>query len=289
VRTEFARAKINLTLHVGRVITDADRFYGYHPLDSLVVFADIGDRIDVKPSNMFELNIGGPFGERLEPGEDNLITRAVRASERLGANTDVCINLDKVLPIASGIGGGSADAAATLRALNPDTSKLSDVALRLGADVPVCLLSQTVRMTGIGETLSPIPGLGQVSAVLVNPGVSVSTGEIFRAFDSGEVRETPRPQKLSGSLLERARDGRNDLQLHAMKLVPEIKDVIESLEQSEGCDLARMSGSGATCFGLFKTDAQAQIAAKMLSQRGWWVAACRLGDGVGVQSKVPTA
>jgi 4-diphosphocytidyl-2-C-methyl-D-erythritol kinase len=278
MQTEVARAKINLTLHVGRVIRDADRFYGYHPLDSLVVFADIGDRIEVSPAKTFELNIGGPFEDGLDPGEDNLITRAVRAAGRLGADTNVRIDLHKALPVASGVGGGSADAAATLRALCGDKYDLSETALQLGADVPVCLLSETMRMTGIGETLTPLPGLGSVSAVLCNPGVAVSTAEIFAAFDSGDVKETPRPQSHEGSLLERALEGRNDLQPYAVAKAPIIQEVIDALDAAKACQFARMSGSGATCFGLFETDAQAKECARELTQKNWWAVACRLGD-----------
>ena len=277
-RSETARAKVNLTLHVGRIIRDADRFHGYHPLDSLVVFADIGDRLTAKPADAFSLDIKGPFGDGLDPGEDNLVTRAVRAADRMGADVDTALLLEKHLPVASGIGGGSADAAATLRLLANDHPGLEEAALQIGADVPACLTSRTLRMTGIGETLTPLPGLGQVDAVLCNPGVAVSTAEVFRRFDAGEVRETPRPQLHHGSLLERAQDGRNDLEPVAIAIAPVIGEVREALAGQKGCKLARMSGSGATCFGLFENADTARAAAETLSARGWWTVACKLGD-----------
>jgi 4-diphosphocytidyl-2-C-methyl-D-erythritol kinase len=155
------------------------------------------------------------------------------------------------------------------------------IAVGLGADVPVCLRSQTAHMTGIGEDVTLEPSLGQVAAVLVNPKISVSTAEIYRAFDARtDIRDTPRPQKSQGSLLARAQDGRNDLQPCAIEIAPVIGDVIAAIATEAGCDLARMSGSGATCFGLFADKAAATKAAKNLTAKhpNWWVVETALGD-----------
>lgn len=284
---ELARAKVNLTLHVGRVITDADRFHGYHPLDSLVVFADIGDVITVEPADAYSLEIIGPFADALKSEADNLVSRAVRVAagliqEGLGKDGNVRVTLDKRLPVSSGLGGGSADAAAVLRALVPETvprEKLMEVALSLGADVPACVMNRTLRMTGIGDSLAAVPGVGSVAAVLANPGVAVSTPEVFRRFDSGgDIRETPRPQKHEGNLLARAQDGRNDLEPPAIARVPEVGELIRDMSAQAGCKLARMSGSGASVFGVFGSDAEAKAAAATLLQDGHWAVACRLGE-----------
>ena len=175
---DLARAKINLTLHVARVIADPhDAFFGYHPLDSLVVFADVGDVITMQPAGQMGLDITGPFSKGLSAAGDNLILRAAEAAKAPPHN----ITLDKHLPVAAGIGGGSANAASILRLCGAQDS---DIAAGLGADVPVCLLSKTARMSGIGQEVAPLSGLGQLFAVLVNPGVAVSTAAIFKAFDA---------------------------------------------------------------------------------------------------------
>jgi len=272
---EIAQAKINLTLHVGRVIKDpSDPFYNYHPLDSLVVFADIGDVIEMAPADTTTLSIGGPFGEGLTSENDNLILRALTAAKAKPHH----IALEKNLPISAGIGGGSANAAAVLRLCGVDDLH---TAIGLGADVPVCLRSETAHMTGIGEDVTLMPGMGQLHALLVNPGVAVSTGAMFKAFDAAsDIRETPRPIKISGDLLARALDGRNDLEPIAMAQAPIIGDVLRLLASQSGCQLARMSGSGATCFGIFESDrallrAEAAIRAQAPD---WWIAPTLLGD-----------
>lgn len=264
------RAKVNLTLHVGAPILSG-RWKGYHPVESLVVFADIGDDIDFELSRENLLTIGGPFGADLTAGPDNLITQALKLC---GAPPQsVC--LTKQLPVSSGLGGGSANAAAVLRMFDPD-GRVDDASL--GADIPVCRLSQTAMMEGIGDRVSPLPKLGTVSAVLVNPGVPVSTGAIFRSYDSTNPPVIPRQTPRDGSLLERARTGINDLEAPAIAQAPVIATVLTMLRTLSGCDLARMSGSGATCFGLFTSDASAARAAEALSQRGWWAVATRLGE-----------
>ena len=272
---DLARAKINLTLHVARVIADPhDAFFGYHPLDSLVVFADVGDVIAMQPAAQMGLEISGPFSKGLSAAGDNLILRAAEAAKAPPHN----ITLDKRLPVAAGIGGGSANAAAVLRLCGAQDP---DIAIGLGADVPVCLLSKTARMSGIGEEVQPLAGLGQLYAVLVNPGVAVSTAAIFKAFDAAlDIRETPRPMKGEGDLLARALDGRNDLQPIAIAQAPIIGDVLRVLSQQEGCQIARMSGSGATCFGIFESAQAAQRAQALIQAQAseWWVVATVLGE-----------
>ena len=168
-KTEIARAKINLTLHVGRIIEDPhDRFFGYHPLDSLVVFADVGDELTMSAAAHASLTIAGLFGEGLTVGDDNLILRALGAAKAKPQS----VRLEKNLPVSAGIGGGSANAAAVLRLCGVADN---DIAVELGADVPVCLTSQTAHMTGIGEDVELLPHMGILHAVLINPGVGVST------------------------------------------------------------------------------------------------------------------
>lgn len=280
-----APAKINLTLHIGRIIKDvSDPFFGYHPLDSLVVFADCCDDLRVAPAAADRFDITGPFAAGLDVDADNLVMRALSAVRAKASVPPLSITLTKNLPIASGIGGGSADAAALLRALQGSVdlhdTVWADIALSLGADVPVCLHARTAHMSGIGEDLRLWPDLGTVASVLINPGVAVSTAQTFKDFDSGQVRETPRPQRADGSLLLRALDGRNDLQPPAVAAQPVIQTVIDAIAAQDGCDLARMSGSGATCFGLFSSGAQAQAAASNIAKDNpdWWVVPTRLGD-----------
>jgi len=287
LRNESARAKINLTLHVGRPILDPhDKFMGYHPVDSLVVFADIGDDVGVEASPVTRLTLQGPYSRDLAISEDNLILRAVRCVQHMARKEDAhfAFDLVKKLPVSSGMGGGSADAAAALRLLEPyvdlTEAQWHKITVHLGADVPVCRLSKTAHMTGIGEEVAALDGLGQVDAILVNPNLAVSTAQIFKDFDSANPKDTPRPQKTSGSLLERARDGRNDLQPIAIDLCPAISDVLAAISAQDSCDLSRMTGSGATCFGLFSSASAAQKAAQAIAQAhpDWWVTSCKFGD-----------
>lgn len=274
----LARAKINLTLHVGRVITDpSDPFYRYHPLDSLVVFADIGDELEMFAAEKTTLSIGGPFGMGLTAEGDNLILRALTAAKA----SPQYVTLEKHLPVSAGIGGGSANAAAVLRMCG-----VMDLhtAIDLGADVPVCLRSETAHMTGIGEDVTLMPDMGQLHALLVNPRVAVSTAAIFKAYDeAADIRETPRPMKTSGDLLSRALDGRNDLEPIAIAQAPVIGEVLRMLASQDGCQLARMSGSGATCFGLFESDRALRKAKAAIASQApnWWCQATLLGDRSG--------
>ncbi len=276
--SETARAKINLTLHVGKPDDS-----GYHPLHSLVVFADIGDDLEVELADEFSLKSKGKFAKSLPEADDNLIMKSVKIMAKYN---DIPIKLayilNKKLPIAAGLGGGSADAAAALRLLaRANTVSWDEHAesfLPLGADIPVCYLSRTCIMQGYGEDIMPFPGLGTISAVLVNPGVEVSTKEVFGLFD---LVGSTSPFELSyGSLLEMARSGRNDLQPIAMRIEPVISDIISVLEAQKGCELARMSGSGATCFGLFSNMKHAKQAVKNIkkSHPDWWCASARLGE-----------
>lgn len=273
--TEFAPAKINLCLHV-----TGQRADGYHLLDSLVVFAGVGDRVTVAPGEGFRLT--GPQAGALAAEADNLCLRAARA---MGAK--VAITLEKVLPVASGIGGGSADAAAVLRAAARLGHPLPDAAavLALGADVPVCLAGRPVRMRGVGEVLDPVR-LPPVWSVLANPGVAVSTPAIFRALERRDnpplpaiLPHWPDAAALAGFLAGQ----RNDLQPAAEALAPEITGVIRALQATPGCLLARMSGSGATCFGLYPDEGAARAAAAALcaAHPAWWVTPALLAGSAG--------
>jgi 4-diphosphocytidyl-2-C-methyl-D-erythritol kinase len=284
----FAAAKINLALHVtGR------REDGYHLLDSAVMFAaDAGDRLHLAPADSTSLTIEGPFSGGLETDAGNLVLRAINALQTAfpGQVAHYAITLEKNLPVASGIGGGSADAAAALNAviagsgLKPAPEQVSRIALSLGADVPVCLASTACRMSGIGETVEPWPGAPRMHAVLVNPGVAVSTAAIFKALalTPGQavgdgMSQMPGSGEL-GHCLEWLQACRNDLEPPARALQPVIAEVLEAIAATAGCRLDRMSGSGATCFGLYETASVAAAAAEVLrdARPGWWVAPTRL-------------
>jgi len=276
----FAPAKVNLTLRVtGR------RPDGYHLLDSFVVFAGIGDRLSVSPAPDLSLTITGPFGGALAAAEDNLVLRAARALAEAGGIAPLgAVTLEKNLPIASGIGGGSADAAAALRllalswGLSVPPEALATIALRLGADVPVCLLRQPARMAGIGEVISQVPPLPEgLGLVLVNPGLACSTPAIFRARAAAGSTFSPsdavpgRGFESAAALAEALSASGNDLEEPAIGMTPEIGAVLRAIAGTAGCRLARMSGSGATCVGLFATVAEAAAAAAALHHPGWWV------------------
>mgnify|MGYP000050043464 FL=1 len=278
---EAAPAKINLALHVtGR------RGDGYHLLDSLVVFAELGDHLVLSHSAPLpQLEIIGPFGPVLRAEAGNLVLDAARAfCDRTGIELGgVSFTLEKNLPVASGIGGGSADCAATLRLLNRtfglplSEAELAALGLTLGADVPVCLGSQSCRMSGIGEKITPL-AIPPLDLVLINPGVGVSTGAVFTALEGAYTEpmagEPPRDRAAFTQWLHAQR---NDLERPAMAECPSIMAIKEALEATDGCTLARMSGSGATVFGLYDRSDQAQDAAARLKAAypGWWVEATR--------------
>ncbi len=269
----FARAKINLALHVtGR------RSDGYHLIDSLVAFADLGDRITVAPAKTLTLTITGPCAHGLS-ATDNMCLSAARV---LHPTRGAHIFLDKLLPVASGIGGGSADAAATLKALarlwNTPLPPASAI-LALGADVPVCLKGSAGRIRGIGDQITST-ALPDAWVVLANPGIALATADVFRTL---QQRENPTLQALphfpdAATLAAWLHAQRNDLEMPARHLAPIIADVITSLNTRPGCLVARMSGSGATCFGLFASQTAAENAARSLqiAQTGWWIKAARL-------------
>ncbi|MEL6687876.1 MAG: 4-(cytidine 5'-diphospho)-2-C-methyl-D-erythritol kinase [Pseudomonadota bacterium] len=268
----LCRAKINLTLHVGAPLTEG-RWSGYHPLESLVVFADVGDTLVIELNHeAHKLQIEGPFSEGLTADRDNLILKALEACDA----PQTSVTLTKNLPVSAGLGGGSANAAGILRRFGNGDMDASI----LGADVPACYHSKTAMMEGIGEQVNPLAGLGRIPAILVNPGRPVSTGAIFKAYDLTIPMAEPEKTARSGSLLDRALSGQNNLQGIAIQIEPAIQDVLDALQAQAGCQLARMSGSGATCFGLFETIEQAEAAAKHVSQNGWWSVPTWLGDQV---------
>lgn len=277
--SETAPAKINLCLHVtGR------RLDGYHLLDSLVVFTDVADRVFATPAHGLSLVVAGPEGAGLQAEADNLVLRAAR----LMGVEDAALVLDKRLPVASGIGGGSADAAATLRALARLTGLPLPSAvevLQLGADVPVCLSGRPARMTGIGEHVSPLPSLPPLACVLVNPRLPVPTPQVFAALTT---RENPPMPDIPAAALATAEafagwladHSRNDLLAPAREVAPILVDVQAALEATPGCLLARMSGSGGTHFGLFASSEVAIMAAQTLraAHPFWWIETGRILD-----------
>lgn len=271
--TEPALAKVNLYLHVvGR------RADGYHLLDSLAVFPGAGDLLHATPASSLSLQVTGPHGAGLDAGPDNLVLRAVRAlAAAFPVDAGASIILDKRLPVASGIGGGSADAAAALRLLAgvwnlPVTvDRLRVIATSLGADVPVCVGSRPARMQGVGDVLAPAPALPDCGMVLVNPGMEVSTPEVFRGRMGvfSEVARLPPAWPDARAMAADLAECRNDLEPPAIALCPAIRTVLEWLRQQPGCLLARMSGSGATCFGVFP-DAATAAAAAARAPVSWW-------------------
>lgn len=276
---DTAYAKINLALHVR-----ARRDDGYHALESLFAFAEDGDGLTARASEdgAIGLTIGGPFGGGLDAGADNLVVRAAMAlRDHLGERRGAALHLDKRLPVASGIGGGSADAAAALRLLvrlwdaRIEDAVLADIALRIGSDVPACLSSQTQVVTGRGEVLArhDVAGLAGAPLLLVNPGVALSTARVFAGWD-----RVDRGALDSAGLDALIADGRNDLETAAMSLAPIIADVVAALRAWSGVTLARMSGSGATCFALFDSDEARDAAAGALgaAHPSWWIMASRI-------------
>lgn len=282
---QLAPAKVNLALHITRRRED-----GYHDLESLVVFVDLADELEAVPAAKDSLTIGGPFGRGLGSGDTNLVARAVaafRARWPAAVSTGLALHLTKNLPVAAGIGGGSADAAAALRLMASLSSQpialtdLADMAARLGADVPACLVSAPLVARGVGEVLAPLPQFPACHIVLVNPMIPLATADVFRrlrAHDNYPLPELPSPLTRPAQLGIWLAETRNDLQPPAIKLVPVIGDIIEQLGETSGCILARMSGSGATVFGLFGSSGQAHQAAQVMraANPDHWVAAASL-------------
>ncbi len=285
-RTALAPAKVNLFLHVGPV--DAD---GYHPLSSLVAFADVGDQVTVAPAERLSLTVEGPFAAGLAGPGDNLILRALRAlGDAAGiGEPPLMVTLEKRLPIAAGLGGGSSDAGAALKlardALGLDLTDdaLADIAATIGADGPMCLHARTAWAEGRGERLTPEPRLPSLPALLINPGVASPTGEVYRAYDAGPPaaadRPAPPPAWDVAAVLDWLAQQRNDLEPAAVARAAAIAAVLAAAEALPDVRLVRMSGSGATVFALFDAPANAAVAARRLSESraDWWIAPTRLG------------
>ncbi|MGH6619182.1 MAG: 4-(cytidine 5'-diphospho)-2-C-methyl-D-erythritol kinase [Alphaproteobacteria bacterium] len=279
-----APAKVNLYLHVvGR------RSDGYHLLDTLMVFAELGDGVTVETAGKLTLETDGPFAASLpNDHDDNLVMKAARAlAQAAGIRPRARIRLTKNLPVSAGLGSGSSDAAATLKALSrlweiPDVAvDLPALALTLGADVPACLVAEPLFVGGIGELLTPAPRLPAVDMLLVNPGVQLSTPAVFGARRGGfnpEARFTEPPRDVR-ELAELLKDRENDLAEAATRLSPVVREMLGAIESAPGCRLARMSGSGATCFGLFDDAETAGRAKDQLERYDWWCAVTRFGGG----------
>ena len=275
-----APAKVNLYLHVtGR------RDDGYHLLDSLIVFTALSDRLELAPASGLKLAVEGAFADNAGALKDNLVLRAARAlADAAKIDNGMTTRLVKNIPAAAGLGGGSADAAAALRGLMRlwnipvDAVDLPLLALKLGADIPVCLMSESSFVGGVGELIEPAPALPEAGLLLVNPGVALATPSVFAGrrggfSPPGRFSESPpNVETLAGLLRER----HNDLGGPAIALAPVIADVLSALEAAPGCHLARVTGSGATCFGLFDDEASAARAADKVRRDGWWVQATRI-------------
>lgn len=270
---EIAYAKINLALHVS-----ARRADGYHELETLFVFAEDGDILTAEPDKDLTLTIGGPFSTALHSDDDNLVLRAARAVQaKFGIASGVAVHLDKRLPVAAGIGGGSADAAAAMRllarmwGLDIADPRMTDIASKLGADVPACLASQTVRGESIGDVLVPVeaPQFAAMPILLINDLTPCPTGLVFAGWNGKD-----RGPLATDTTLDSIIVARNDLEAPATALVPQIADLLSKLSTQQGCTLARMSGSGATCFALFDTEEHCRKAAQ--SFPGIWTMATRL-------------
>lgn len=274
VESEAAPAKLNLALHVRERMAD-----GYHRLETIFAFAEDGDRLSVSPAKQLSLEIAGPFAAGLSAGADNLVLRAAALlSEAAGVGEGAALVLEKKLPVAAGIGGGSADAAAALRLLqrfwNTDVD-LMPIAARLGADVPACLIGKPVRGEGRGDALTAVSdiGLSGRPLLLVNPGVAMPTGPVFAGWDGID-----RGALGGGGALPAARAGRNDLEAPAIAIAPVIGELIDWLKRRHGVVLARMSGSGATCFALFDRAEDRDRAADEAARQ--WPGAWRLASRI---------
>jgi len=276
-----APAKINLYLHVTGLRQD-----GYHELDSLVSFAGIHDTLHLVPADNLSLVIEGPFGQDLPSSSNNLVLKAaIKLRKETGVKNGAHMTLEKNLPVASGIGGGSADCAAALKGLaklwniNANTFDLAQLSLHLGSDVPVCLFGQTSFMSGKGEIINIAPKLPPIWLVLVNPGVSLSTPAVFKARKKVRKNNWSQPKRFSDSpttaseLACLLNNRSNDLTEAAIGLQPVIGDTLKELQHTDGVLLTRMSGSGATCFGLFNNliDANRAAATISLNHPRWWV------------------
>jgi 4-diphosphocytidyl-2-C-methyl-D-erythritol kinase len=293
IRTAWA--KVNLYLHVtGRHVTDG-RPDGYHEIDSLIVFAGIGDRLSLAPAAALTLRVEGPFAGSVPAGEENLVMRGARAlAAAAGSSAGASIVLHKTLPAAAGLGGGSADAAAALDGLarlwdlapgrpGEREAVVARIASGLGADVPVCRFGRPAFVGGIGQTIARAPPLPPVWLVLVNCGLALSTAEVYgaRAGAFSAPGRWARVLTDAGALAETLRARRNDLERPALAMAPAVGEVLARLNDCPGVRLARLSGSGATCFGLFETEAEAEAAAGAIAadRPDWWLTAAPMLHG----------
>jgi len=278
-----APAKINLFLHVG-----AKRADGYHELESLVFFAKLGDELVFEPADEISLAVEGRFAEALSHDPDNLVLKAARAlADDAKIRKGARITLTKNLPVASGIGGGSADAAATLRGLarlwdlQVMPERLHQIGQSLGSDVPVCIGSTPAWMEGRGEKLTRLDGFPQAAILLVNPGVAVPTGKVFAALKARRGIGLPLPPAMTtaNELVAYLKNTANDLEAPAREIAPVVGELLDTLAAQPGALLSRMSGSGATCFALFENNQAAIAASRALNVRnpGWWFATSRIG------------
>jgi 4-diphosphocytidyl-2-C-methyl-D-erythritol kinase len=276
-----APAKINLFLHVGDRRTD-----GFHALQSLVVFAAFGDELVFSPDRDLKLVARGPFAGNLGSSNDNLVIKAAKALQKhTCCARGAYISLKKNLPVASGIGGGSADAAAALRGLSRlwrltlPADELRMIAAELGSDVPACVASMPQWMEGRGEKLAVLDGIPAMPMVLVNPGLGLSTGEVFAALKVRRGTQLPPPPNMQAAsdLVAYLKDTANDLEAPARAIAPSVGEVLDALASQHGVLLSRMSGSGATCFALFDSDDSAAMAALIVGEqhRNWWVTATK--------------
>lgn len=289
----FAPAKINLYLHVLQKLSN-----GYHALDSLMSFADIGDEIIISPSPSFQFKVSGPMAGAFSardldhgPQSSNLVVKAAWRLARLAERTpNVCVELVKVLPLGAGIGGGSSDAAAVIWGLcglwdiPRDADFVQELLASLGADVPVCFAACNARIRGVGDVLEDAPALPEMPIVLVYPGKPCSTVDVFQRFN-GEMREPiALPRSLSDfrAAIKFLRRTDNALLMASIGVVPEIENILTQMGAHDGCAIARMSGSGSCCFGLFSSESEAMSAASDLSRENpdWWVDTGWLGRGL---------
>ncbi len=269
--TEAAPAKLNLALHLRRRRPD-----GYHELETLFAFTEFGDTLAVAPAADLRLAVTGEFAALAGAGDDNLVLRAARGlASTAGVTAGAALTLDKRIPVAAGLGGGSADAAAALRLLNRfwglgwPAARLVELAAKLGSDVPACVVSQTCFGSGRGEALAPWPqDLAGTPVLLVNPRIAVPTGPVFAAWD-----QVDRGPLQPGLALVAAR---NDMTAAAVAIAPVIADCLAALTATDGAELVRMSGSGATCFALYRDPAACREASVRLAGQGWWLAETRL-------------
>lgn len=283
VLTHIAPAKINLALHVVGKRSD-----GYHLIESLAVFAEDGDHLSAEPADADDITVAGRYAAQVPLGEANLIIRARDLlRDRFGeaATPPVALRLEKHLPVASGIGGGSSDAATTMRMLaqlwklETEEAELAQLGLQLGADVPMCLAGRPLLARGIGEEIEPLKRFPALFVVLVNPGVPLATAHVFQALSRADNETMPiiSADGNADAVIDWLVGTRNDLEEPAMSLAPEIGDVLQALRDG-GAAVARMSGSGATCFGIFRSKAEAERAAAAISAAApaWFVSATRV-------------